>query len=188
MPHKSNLYFIKFVKIISIIASFFVATNSSVSAETLKFKDMHTRGYKLCLYPLLSTSVLFYRFVSDKKNNQLYMCATGKKFDICEVINASKNKDINEVHPITAKHRIIAKTRGWKYLRLLSISDSYFLQGKEPFKQWNRFSFYQTKANYMACRETVWDYNFTYNENGKYLVFKSKKGNETEFSCEPMKC
>jgi hypothetical protein len=86
----------------------------------------------------------------------------------------------------TPFYKSIEEKNGWIYVGVLMIGTSYYLSGPNPFEQWNEFSFYLSENGPQYCRRAETNFTFTYNKEGKYLVFKSDKHDETDLRCEQM--
>ncbi len=91
-------------------------------------------------------------------------------------------QDISEIELLKANElRSDYKARFW-------VGMDYYLEGNQPFAQHNHFSLYANDTETKICRYTETKYEFIYNQNGRYLVFKSKKEPSVEFTCSSLKC
>lgn len=121
----------------------------------------------------------YYTYHYNHNKNQLVSCAASDKYSHCSLMDNNPNTKTPLRQSIEQKNR-------WKYVGVILPGVSYFLSGDNPFEQWTEISFYLSDDGPQYCRHTETKYNFIYNEDGQYLVFKNNKPNDAELMCEKM--
>lgn len=156
-------------------------TTKDTTANEFTMDEMLKKGFKRWENIITSgdsESKFFHFHYYDPEKNQLFSCAAWGNKSKCSIMDNSKAKN--------SFHESIEQKNNWKFVGVLLLGTNHHLIGPNPFEQWNAFSFYLSDKSPQYCRKTETSYNFTYNENGKYLVFKSDKQDESDLLCEPM--